>query len=206
MFVPSLVFSVPLSYNNASLAPSPISSASPLLHSSTLFYTLRLLFYPLLPSSTRYDPLRPNRESITAKFKGTLHDPTRRVLDKAREETDMVRLEGEDAAAAPDGRETLDVKVWGTGKIESKNRGGGDARERGGERRHTYSDTNEQCPCAVLHVVLQYCVCCFCCLLLFPPLLTLLPTSFLPFLSCSSFHLPVSFLSSQARPTVSSPR
>ena len=67
--------------------------------------------------------MRPNRESIKAKFKGTLHDPTRRVLDKAREETDMVRLEGEGAAAAPDGRETLDVKVWGTGKIESKNCG-----------------------------------------------------------------------------------
>ena len=68
---------------------------------------------------SEYDPLRPNRENITAKFKEELHDPTKRVLQKAKEEKNMVRLKREGKYVEPDGRETLDVLHWGTGKIES---------------------------------------------------------------------------------------
>lgn len=65
---------------------------------------------------SEYDPLQSNRECIKVAH-GRLHDPTSRVIDKHYEESGM--LSGAVKPPAPHARETLEITLWGTGKIES---------------------------------------------------------------------------------------
>jgi len=79
---------------------------------------------------SEYDPLEPNRHCIKAKT-GILKDPVSRLIDKHYEESSI--LPDSDDADAGDGkgktrasrkpkahqRETLDVRSWGSGKIEA---------------------------------------------------------------------------------------
>jgi hypothetical protein len=68
---------------------------------------------------SEYDPLEPNRNCIKVRS-DDLVDPTSRVLDKDREEKHMLANKTAMRNAKKcHTREVLDVKDWGTGRIES---------------------------------------------------------------------------------------
>ena len=66
---------------------------------------------------SEYDPFVINRETI--KFKDKLVDPVKRLLEKRKEELGQIKGGWLIKPDKEGGRETLDVELWQTGKIEN---------------------------------------------------------------------------------------
>eukprot|EP00944_MAST-04C_sp_MAST-4C-sp1_P006563 g6563.t1 len=66
---------------------------------------------------SEYDPFVINRETI--RFKEKLVDPVKRLLDKRKEELGQIKGGWLIQQDKEGGRETLDIELWQTGKIEN---------------------------------------------------------------------------------------